>query len=276
MADRGEYTSIHTAMADDPDFRALSSEGRLCVYTLKMILGPSGIDVVRCFVGQMTELTGLSESSLVPALNELLSAKWLVVQGDVVWLRNGLKHNPNFTLTNPKHKTSIVRHIRGLPRCEVVNMFANYYELDPPHEGMGIEWVSVPYAIQVVGSRYSVDGNGSEAKASGVPPDFEPAEKPPNPQGYLMGVLRECGYACDRTDGSIVKALLVKNAPERIEEAVRGLAVMWRRGELRAVRKPNMRLLYAENGAMMPLWTKARVAYEQDRKNFKPANLAVL
>jgi hypothetical protein len=276
MASRGEYTSIHTAMADDPDFRTLGPDARLCVYTLKMILGASGVEVVRCFTAQMAELTGLPESRLLPALNELIADKWLIVQGDVVWLRNGLKHNPNFTLTNPKHKTSMERHLHGLPRLETVNAFAVYYGLQPPHDGMGSEWVSIPYAIQVTVTEVG-NGNGSEAKASGVPPDFEPSEKPPNPQGHLMGILRECGYACDRTDGSIVKALLRTTKPETIEEAVRGLATLWKAGELRAVKQPNMRLLYAEgDGVKMHLWARARVAFEQSRKQFTPARLEAI
>jgi uncharacterized protein YdaU (DUF1376 family) len=117
----------------------------------------------------------------------------------------------------------------------------------------------------------------SEAKASGVPPEFEPAEKPPSPQGYLMGILRECGYACDRTDGSIVRALLRTTKPETIEEAVRGLAALWKAGELRGVKTPNMRLLYAEgDGVKMHLWARARVAFEQARKQFTPARLEAI
>jgi hypothetical protein len=118
----------------------------------------------------------------------------------------------------------------------------------------------------------------SEAKASGSElPEFEPSKKPSSPQGEMMAVLRECGYACDRTDGSIVKALLRTTKPETIEEAVRGLAALWKAGELRGVKTPNMRLLYAEgDGVKMHLWARARVAFEQARKQFTPARLEAI
>ena len=47
MADRGEYRAIHVALIDDPDFLQLAPPARLALMTLKLILGVSGIDVVR-------------------------------------------------------------------------------------------------------------------------------------------------------------------------------------------------------------------------------------
>lgn len=266
-------------MADDPEFKALGPDTKLCIYTAKLILGPSGIDVVRCFTMQMQDLTGLEEERLVPALNEALAGNWIAVQGDVVWLRNGLKFNPNFTLGNPKHRTAIERHVSGLPKCEIVNAYAVYYGLPVPHSGIPTEWVSIPYAIQVVGSRYKVEG--SEAKASGgEPPLFEPSSRV-TPHAETMGVLRECGFACDKHDGSIVKALLRKgHQPEAIQNVARGLAVMRKTGELRGIppgQKLSMKLVYADkDDQTLALWVRAKVAFEQERKNFKPANLAVL
>lgn len=151
MAGRGEYSAIHTAVVDAADFQALGPDARLCFYTLKMILGPSGIEVVRCFVAQMEQLTGLSGERLGAALNELSGKGWLAKQGDVVWLRNGLKHNPNVNLANEKHRTGVTRHLEGLPRSEIVNAFCKHYSLPEIAIGMGIEWVSVPYGIQVIG-----------------------------------------------------------------------------------------------------------------------------
>jgi hypothetical protein len=156
MAGRGEYSAIHTALVDAPDFQALSPDARLAFYTLKMILGPSGIEVVRCFVAQMGQLTGLSEDRLRPALDELVRGNWLAQQGDIVWLRNGLRFNPGCNLANDKHRVGVVRHLEGLPRLQIVNAFCKHYDLSEIAVGMGIEWVSVPYGIQV-----EVKGNGN-------------------------------------------------------------------------------------------------------------------
>lgn len=130
MASRGDYAAIYTGMADDPDFRGLTPDGKLVVYTLKMILGPSGIDVVRVFEPQMLELTGLSERRLRAALADVERAGWVLRDGSLVWLRNGLRYNPTLNLALENHRKGIERHLRGLPRQSLVARFRDYYGLD--------------------------------------------------------------------------------------------------------------------------------------------------
>jgi hypothetical protein len=175
MASRGEYTAIHTALVDDPDFKALSAEARLAFFTLKLILGPSGIDVVRLFVLQM----------------ELTDNKWLCQQDDVVWLRNGWRHNPNLSETNDKHVKSVRNHIAGLPRLPIVNAFALYYELPVPFEGIPSEWVAVPYAMQVHGKGRG-SGNSSVLSERGDErPTGEQAEGPVDFNAAVAVSVRE-------------------------------------------------------------------------------------
>lgn len=188
MSGRGEYSAIHTAVVDAPDFQALGPDARLCFYTVKMILGPSGIEVVRCFVAQMTQLTGLPESRLRVALDELQAGKWLAQQGDVVWLRNGLKFNPGCNLNNEKHKTGVIRHLQGLPRLAIVNAFCKHYDLPETASGMGIEWVSDTYGKHV---EVKVEGKG----ISSVPTEQAQAPKilelPSNPKGAFAGLVKK-------------------------------------------------------------------------------------
>src|SRR5690606_12322744 len=63
MADRGEYRAIHVALIDDPDFLQLSPPARLALMTLKLILGVSGIDVVRALVPELMATTGYDEAT---------------------------------------------------------------------------------------------------------------------------------------------------------------------------------------------------------------------
>lgn len=169
MASRGEYSAIYTAIVDDLDYQALSPAAKLCALTLKLILGPSGIDVVRCFEQQMMEVTGLTEDELLPALDELIERDWLRCQANVVWLKNGLKHNPNLSLNNEKHRKSVVNHIAGLPKLEIANAFAMHYQIPEPWPGMGSEWVSVPYGKQVHGKRYTVEVTSSSLRSEDEP-----------------------------------------------------------------------------------------------------------
>lgn len=172
MAKRGEYTSIHTALADDPGFLELSPTAKLIVYTLKLILGPSGIDVVRRLEVQLEALTGSPAIAIREAIQEL-TPHWIQVEGSVVWLRNGLWFNPNLSLDNAKHRASVVNHAKGLPPLKIVASFAEYYDLKEIAIPMASDSHSIGYAKQVVGTRYTVEEQIPDANASGAEPPEE-------------------------------------------------------------------------------------------------------
>jgi len=121
---RGDYAAIHTAIADDPAFQALSPGARLMWYSLRMILGASGIAVVRAMVPTLQEITGTPDPE--KHLIELEEHDWLNRQGNVLWLRNALKFNPSLNLSHEKHKQGVEKHIAGLPKSAIVNAFAEY------------------------------------------------------------------------------------------------------------------------------------------------------
>jgi hypothetical protein len=279
MTKRGEYAAIYTALVDDPDYHALTPAARLCFFNLKLILGPSGIDLVRCFVQQMQQISGLEVEHLTDALAELSEKGWLLRQGDVVWLRNGLKHNPNMTMANEKHRLGVLRHLQGLPRSAIVNAFASYYEIGEVFHGMGTEWVSIPYGKQVsVSVSVAVHGNCPDAKAS------EPAVAVPvvdnSPKEWLgtfMPMLRENGFDADSTDGSILKHWHKRGyTADEVEAAIRGTAMIRAAGGLKAFEgaKLSLRLLYARPKPdappeRRPLWNEATEKYHSSMERTK-------
>lgn len=127
---RGDYRPIYAVLVDSPEFQALSREGKLLWYALKLSLGPSGIDVL--YDDQLAERAGITVAELGPARRELEAGDWLVVEGRVHWLRNGLRFEPTVSLRNSKQKAGIEKHIRGLPKLPIVNEFADHYEIDRP------------------------------------------------------------------------------------------------------------------------------------------------
>jgi len=129
---RGEYATIHTAIVDDPEFQALSPPSRYVWYTLKLLLGASGIDLIRAHLASLSAATGYPINRLSDTLAELEKGGWLVRQGDILWLRNALRFNPQFNLTNPKHATHLRNHLEGLPRLKIVADFAAYYSIEAP------------------------------------------------------------------------------------------------------------------------------------------------
>lgn len=144
MADRGEYRAIHVALIDDPDFLQLSPPARLALMTLKLILGASGIDVVRALVPELMATTGYDEATIRAAVDELTAGRWILIEGRVVWLRNGLRFEPSKPLASENGRKGISAHLETLPRVALVNRFADYYglprpfpELDDPADSEG-------------------------------------------------------------------------------------------------------------------------------------------
>lgn len=246
---RGEYAAIHEAVVDDPDFKGLSAQAKCCWYTLKLMLGASGIDLMRASRAVLADLTGLERQPLHDALNELVAGRWLIVQDDVLWLRNGLLHNPNMKLTNENHRKAIVKHIAGLPRCEIVNAFAAYYKIPAPFDGIPSEWDTQWYREgipdQDVGRRTEEEDTGGTkttapaAPAAGVENsgDIEVTILPR--PAFTLNQMAEAarltlGLGCiDSDDHERNKRLLrewlyssAKRKPEDIMAAIEGLAHM--------------------------------------------------
>lgn len=132
MTDRGEYRSIYVALADDPAFLALSPAARLSLLMLKLILGPSGISVVRALTAELIVLTGHTVSEVCAAIDELVKGDWIVIEGYVVWLRNGLRFEPSKPLASENGRKGISKYLETLPRVPLVNRFAEYYGLPCP------------------------------------------------------------------------------------------------------------------------------------------------
>ena len=128
MTDRGKHQSIHTALIDDPTFQKLTPEAKLCFYTLKLMLGAAGIDVVRAHQLAIAEVTGLQVEAVRTALRDLENAGFLMIESNVLWLRNGLRFNPALNLDNENHRKSIKTHLKGLPALAIVNLFADKYD----------------------------------------------------------------------------------------------------------------------------------------------------
>jgi len=131
---RGEYRGIYAVLHGDEDFQKLSSEARHLIYALKIELGRSGIECVMAFRDHMREVTNLTRGKVEKGLQELQDTGWLVVDetGRILWLRNGLKFEPSVSLKNKNHRSSIIRHLRGLPERPIVREFAKYYSLPDP------------------------------------------------------------------------------------------------------------------------------------------------
>jgi hypothetical protein len=99
----------------------------------------------RYYIGPIACRTGYTERQVERCLRELetaldargLPARWIVRDGPVCWIRNGLRWDPTVKLTNKKHREGILRALRELPRLQIVLEFCDYYNLPKPFESPG-------------------------------------------------------------------------------------------------------------------------------------------
>lgn len=133
MSSRGEHRSVYAAIIDDAEFQELTADARLLFFILKLTLGVSGIDVV--YASSLIEKCGKPQRAITAALKQLRDNNWIITERNVIWLRNGLRFEPSISLKNPKHIVAIQKHLRSLPRLEIVRDFVGYYGIPSP-------WVS--------------------------------------------------------------------------------------------------------------------------------------
>lgn len=124
---RGEYRPIYNALWDDPAFLALGPKVRLTLLAVKAALPNWGIALNRAWGANLAHMTGLKPSEVDACLSTLEEAKWIVREGTVLWLRNGLRFEPTSNHRDPKHRKALHTHLAGLPRLAIVEAFRDHY-----------------------------------------------------------------------------------------------------------------------------------------------------
>jgi len=139
---RGTYRGVYTILIDHPDYQRLTSNARLVLLTLRLC-SQAGVAVIfRMYPAMLAEQTGLTVAEVEAALGELEKSPsaerpWIFREAGVVWVRNGLRHDPNVSVGYDKHRKAIVRAVAGLPRLGIVRKFCRYYDLGWPIDRVG-------------------------------------------------------------------------------------------------------------------------------------------
>ena len=167
-AGRGLWRAVYASLVDHEDFRALSPNARLVLFVLR--LGPSTTiaSIFTYYPAVLQAQTGLSPRALEAALKELERTPspehpWIVRDASVLWIRNGLRFDPNLSMSNDNHIVAIRRTVAALPqRSAVVQQFLAYYPTVGPMEEEGIG--------ESHGGRAGVSHGGSRSSSSSSTP----------------------------------------------------------------------------------------------------------
>jgi len=143
-----------------PDFRVLTPHARLTLLVLR-VAGQSNIAGIGWgYTEPLVAETGLAPRQIRAALLELEKkptpeAPWIYRDGNLVWVRNALRFDPNLTLNNPNHVRAVQRSVAGLPRSsEIVQRFRDYYHLAEERE----EAIGASHAASHEGTHHRGDG----------------------------------------------------------------------------------------------------------------------
>lgn len=125
--ERGSYRGILVTILDGPDFRALDPAHRWLLVALKMTLGPCQIASVDAIDHIMVGKTGHPLRVVRAGLAILESAGWIKREKNVIWVVEGLKFEPSFDASDPKHRKAVHRFVASLPRLAIVAEFRQHY-----------------------------------------------------------------------------------------------------------------------------------------------------
>lgn len=142
---RGLYRGVYSSLPDDPDFQRLSPNARLVFYTCRLCAQAGPAAIFRYYPELLIVQTGLKAPQLEAALQELERETWILREGVVLWVRNGLRHDPNVRLANPKHRKGVMRALESLPHLNIVLRFCDYYQIIYPFDSVshvGSVWPS--------------------------------------------------------------------------------------------------------------------------------------
>ena len=159
---RGIYRSIYVSIWNDPDFKQLSPETKLILLNLRTSPLSNLAVIYPYYIEAIERQTGLTQDLIQPALDTLCNTHWIAIEEGIVWVKHGLRYDPNIVLHNEKHKKAIINTILGLPKLQIVRDFIDFYKLDIPYPIPPTIPYNIPYDIHKKDTIRKQEGNKKE------------------------------------------------------------------------------------------------------------------
>lgn len=131
VSDRGAYRGIRVVLIDGKDYQALTPNAKLLLLTLKLMCGQAGICVIPALHFTLEEHTGIRSEDCVFVMRELEEHGWVKRERNIVWVIDGLKHEPGYAKGNPNHQKALLKYLDSLPHLQIVEDFRTYYSYLP-------------------------------------------------------------------------------------------------------------------------------------------------
>jgi hypothetical protein len=197
MSAAGQYRGIGLHLLDEEGFQELSEGARWTLIALMISLGPTGLErrYAASLASDLSVRTGASPRRVSSNLRELEAAGWIRREGSLFWVVRQLELDPLLAASNPKHRASIQRRLRSLPRCPLTLDFVARYPAWFPEDPWGsagiseaTDSLSVGHA-EPSGSKRREEGGGREGGkrteersssgegAAGTAPAVSPGQK---------------------------------------------------------------------------------------------------
>lgn len=131
---RGIYRGVYSALLDDSDYQRLTSNARLVLLSIRISKYAGLGSIFVYYRGVIAVQTGLTGRQVDAALDELAAHRWIEREGAVIWIRNGLRYDPNIHLANSKHRQAVEKMLHELPKLKIVLKYCDYYQLAYPFD----------------------------------------------------------------------------------------------------------------------------------------------
>jgi len=141
---RGIYRAIYTSLWDDPDFRKLTPNEKLVFFNLRTSPLTNMPVIYPFYIEAIEKQTGLTKKIIQRAMDTLSDTQWIALQEGIVWVKKGLKFDPNIVLTNEKHFIAIKNIILSLPKLQIVRDFIDFYKIKIPYPIPSLKGIEYP------------------------------------------------------------------------------------------------------------------------------------
>lgn len=145
---RGIWRAIYVSLWDDVEFRKFTPNEKLVFLNLRT----GSLSNIPCLYHYYIETiewqTGIRRKRILEALQTLTAANWIALQDGIVWVRKGLRFDPNIVLTNEKHLVAVKKIILSLPKLQIVRDFLDFYKIEIPYPVPSRIAYTIPYGNQ--------------------------------------------------------------------------------------------------------------------------------